>query len=338
MNFEMDRKIAERIVKELNITKADFEKRKQFLQIKEDDIQRIHSLRQSMKKVPTAIFDRFYNHLMAFDETREYFKGQEVINHLKQKQMKYFEELLSGNYDWAYLLSRLSVGYTHVQLNIVPLWYIGAYTQYIEEIRRVVKEYSEDEEETMKSLLKVMMLDIVLTLESYHYTKYKLQEELKRLAVTDDLTGIFNRRKLEEVMQYEMDLSVRQKKPLSMLMIDIDHFKNVNDQHGHDVGDDVLVSLAKLMNESLRGTDYLIRFGGEEFIIFLPGASLSTTKDIAERLRQKVEHHIFEIVGRITVSIGVAEYMKSDNKDGFLKRADEKLYQAKEGGRNQVRW
>lgn len=336
--IKMDKAIAEQIVQELNITDEDFEQRKQFLQIGKDDLQRIRDLRKSMNEIPTKIFDQFYNHLMEFRETKDYFQDQRVIDRLKHKQLQYFEKLLSGQYDREYLLSRLSIGYTHVQLNIVPLWYIGAYSIYIDEIRKIVKKSAKDAQRTMRSLLKVILLDIVLTLESYHFVKYRLQEELKKLAVTDDLTGIFNRRKLEEVLQYEMDRSIRQKTYLSMLMIDIDHFKKVNDLHGHDVGDDVLMSLAKLMNGGLRETDYLIRYGGEEFIICLPGTSLEIATTVAERLRKKVEDHPFRTVGYITVSIGVAGYDRADNKDTLLKRADEKLYEAKKEGRNQVRW
>jgi diguanylate cyclase (GGDEF)-like protein len=322
----MDRAIAEQIVQDLNIANEDFEQRKRFLEIGKDDLERIRDLRKYMGAIPTGIFDRFYNHLMAFSETKDYFQDREMIERLKHKHLLYFEKLLSGKYDREYLLSRLSVGYTHVQLNIVPLWYIGAYSIYIDEIRKIAKESAKDAEETMQSLLKVILLEIVLTLESYHYVKYKLQEELKKLAVTDDLTGIFNRRKLEEVMQYEMDRSTRQNKPLSLLMIDIDHFKKVNDLHGHDVGDYVLTSIAKLMNDGLRKTDYLIRYGGEEFIIYLPDTSLKIAATVAERLRKNVESHTFYPVGRITISIGVVRYDRADTKDTFLKRADEKLY------------
>ena len=334
----MNPEIAKKIVSKLNITPEDFEKRKQFLQIQEEDIQRIREFRKYIKKVPESIFDAFYNHLMKFRETKEYFKDQQQIKRLKHKQLKYFEELFSGNYDWEYLMTRLNVGYVHVQLNIVPLWYIGAYNRYMDEIRILVREHAIDETETMRSILKVVMLDIVLTLESYHYSKFMLQEELKRQVVMDDLTGIFNRRKLDEVMQYEIIHSINHESPFSMLMVDIDLFKKINDLHGHNVGDEVLVSLAGLVNEGMRKTDYLIRFGGDEFIVFLPDTPLETACKIAERLRIKVENHIFEKVGHITISIGVAMYLKSDNKDTFLKKADEKLYEAKREGRNLVRW
>lgn len=333
----MERSIAESIVKQLNITEKDFEKRKKFLQIEPRDIELIRNLHKALGKVPESIYDGFYEHLMAFEKTRAYFSDEKMIARLKKKQLAYFEELLSGTYDWNYLLSRLSIGYTHVQLDIVPLWYIGAYNRYIEEIRKVVRErLDKNREETMRSLLKVMMLDMVLTLESYHYTKYKLQQKLERMTVTDDLTGTYNRRKLEEVLQKEMDRSARSGNPLTMLMTDIDHFKSVNDTYGHDVGDAVLVALAALLGQRLRETDTLIRFGGEEFIILIPGVTIARAMIIAERLRQAIEDYSFETVGRITVSIGVAEHIPNDNRDSFIKRADEKLYEAKQKGRNRV--
>jgi len=112
----------------------------------------------------------------------------------------------------------------------------------------------------------------------------------------------------------------------------------VNDVYGRDVGDEVLASLAKLISKGLRKTDYFFRFGGEEFVIFLPDTSIAVAKKIAKRIITEVRNHSFDRAGRITVSIGVAEYKKSDNKDLFLKRADEKLYEAKNAGRNRVRW
>lgn len=333
----MDKSIAGSIVKELQITAEDFEQRKKFLQIEPRDIQLIRKFHRSLGKIPESIFNGFYEHLMAFEETRAYFTDEKVLERLKQKQLAYFEALLSGTYDWDYLLSRLNIGYIHVQLNIVPLWYIGAYNRYIEEIHKIVWEtIDEHREETMRSLLKVVMLDMVLTLESYHYTKYKLQEKLEQMTITDDLTGTYNRRKLEEVLQHEMDRSTRDGHPLTMLMIDIDHFKTINDNYGHDIGDAVLIAMARLLDRHLRETDTLVRFGGEEFIILLPGSTIDIALVVAERLRQAVAENTFEKAGRVTASFGIAQHSPGDNRDSFIKRADEKLYEAKKGGRNRV--
>ncbi len=332
----MDRKIAKRIARHLNITAENFERRKAFLGIEAEDIRRIKAFRALLPGTPPELFDSFYDHLMAFHETRSYFKGDEVLVRLKKKQMAYFDQLFSGNYDMDYMLSRLQVGYVHVQLNIVPLWYIGAYNKYMQGIKLLVDEHAEEKELTYKSIVKVIMMEIVLTLESFHYTKYRLQEELKRMAITDDLTGVFNRRKLEEVMNLEMDRANRTGQDLSVLMVDIDHFKAVNDTHGHQAGDDVLIEITKLSKNSLRESDYVIRYGGEEFLVCMPETSLEEAAQIAERLRRVVAEHTFDTVGHITISIGVSGYDKGESQETFIKRADQKLYDAKQSGRNRV--
>ena len=130
-----------------------------------------------------------------------------TIERLKGKQLEYFDRMLAGNYDMDYLMSRLEVGWRHTELGIVPLWYIGAYGKYLDELKRLVEENSEEPEEVFESLFKVMLLDMTVTLEAYHYGKYRLQEELKQAVVTDELTGVFNRRKFDEVVGFEMERS-----------------------------------------------------------------------------------------------------------------------------------
>ncbi|WP_339132824.1 MAG: diguanylate cyclase [Candidatus Electrothrix sp. GW3-4] len=334
----MNRKTAERIAKELNITPEDFERRKEFLGIGPEDIRRIKAFRALIPELPVDLFDAFYQHLLEFDDLQIYFKDKETVQRLKEKQLAHFEQLFSGEYDQEYMLSRLHVGYTHVALNIEPLWYIGAFNKYLQEIKRLVDAYAEDKSETFQSITKMIMLEIVITMESYHYTKYKLQEELKQIAITDDLTGVFNRRKLEDVMCYEMDLAQRKKHALSILMLDIDHFKQVNDTYGHQAGDAVLVETARLIQHCLRTSDYVIRYGGEEFLACLPKTSLQAAADIADRLRRQIAEQTFSAVGRITVSIGIAEYTYGENREAYIRRADEQLYAAKQGGRNRVCW
>ena len=327
---------AERIAEDLNITDENFERRKAFLDIGPDDIQRIKALRKKMPGNPDELFDMFYEHLMSFDEIRVYFKDKEMLSRLKRKQLAYFEQLFSGEYGKEYLLSRLQVGYVHVELNIVPLWYIGAFSRYLKGIKQLVDDYAENKPETFDSILKVIMLEMVLTMESYHYTKYKLQEELKQIAITDDLTGAFNRRKLNEVLRYEMDRAKRRRDTLSILILDIDHFKNVNDTYGHQVGDAVLVEMTKVIRDCLRDSDYVIRYGGEEFLACLPKTPSHTAVKVADRLRSIIAEHEFDAVGHITASIGIAEYDYGESQDAYISRADQRLYEAKQAGRNRV--
>lgn len=177
------------------------------------------------------------------------------------------------------------------------------------------------------------------TLDELQLTNQELQKtmvELDRLASTDKLTGAWNRRRLEEAVFNEMDRLKRYDHPLSMLIIDIDLFKKVNDYHGHAVGDQVLAILAAVVQSTYRAIDSLTRWGGEEFVVLCPNTTLSTSAMLAERLRERIAQAVFPAVKNITVSIGVAECMSGETWEQWFKRADDALYRAKACGRNQV--
>ncbi|HEY5719240.1 MAG TPA: diguanylate cyclase, partial [Gammaproteobacteria bacterium] len=165
----------------------------------------------------------------------------------------------------------------------------------------------------------------------------RLEERLRRLSTTDGLTGLFNRRYLDETLAHELERSQRYQVPLSILMFDVDHFKRFNDDYGHDQGDRVLQAIAQAMQELLRKVDVPCRYGGEEFLAILPGTTLSGSIIVAERLRHTVE--MLEVDGlKVTISIGVAATpeIQAEGIDGFIEAADQALYQAKRAGRNQV--
>lgn len=162
------------------------------------------------------------------------------------------------------------------------------------------------------------------------------EEMLKEQATTDTLTGIANRRKLYAMLSSEIRRAGRYKLPLSAMMLDIDHFKRVNDMLGHLVGDDVLVNLVSLISGMIREQDIFARWGGEEFIILVPNRDIKDTRQFAEKLRKAVELHAFPTAGSLTCSFGVAEYQQNESIEGFFKRVDEALYRAKENGRNRV--
>lgn len=177
------------------------------------------------------------------------------------------------------------------------------------------------------------------SLEHLQRTNHELQKnlvELSRLASTDKLTGAWNRRRLEEALANEMDRLKRYNHPFSVLILDIDFFKKVNDEHGHAVGDQVLVTLANVVKSTLRTTDSLTRLGGEEFVVLCPNATLTTVTTLAERLRQLVARAEFPGVKHVTVSIGVAQCRVAETWEDLFKRADKALYLAKAYGRNQV--
>lgn len=168
---------------------------------------------------------------------------------------------------------------------------------------------------------------------------------LERDAATDPLTGMFNRRYMSCRLTEEVANANRYGLPLSVLMLDIDHFKQINDQHGHQAGDEMLVALGKIIAEELRESDVLTRYGGEEFLIIATHTPLLAATNIAERVRKRIESHDFDIpkaLGgmraiRMTVSIGVATIdAVTTERDALVHAADENLFQAKREGRNRV--
>ena len=168
----------------------------------------------------------------------------------------------------------------------------------------------------------------------------KLQEEVKELARHDVLTGAYNRRALDEFSAKELARSRRNGTPLSFLMLDIDHFKQLNDRYGHRIGDVVLVTVSETAEGTLRPTDVWCRYGGEEFVAMLPDTSGEQAKRLAERLRQEIESRVVTIDAvhvTCTVSIGVAEWRLTDETpDLSIDAADKALYRAKQAGRNCV--
>ncbi len=170
----------------------------------------------------------------------------------------------------------------------------------------------------------------------------KTEDKLRYLSTHDTLTGLCNRKLLEQRLEKDVQRAERYKHPLSIFLIDIDHFKHVNDTHGHQAGDIVLQGFANLANKVIRQTDYAARYGGEEFIIALPETPLFQAERLAERLRLEVAEHLFKISDNkkinITISIGLADYPNSASSlHELIKVSDAAMYKAKQSGRNQVK-
>lgn len=171
-------------------------------------------------------------------------------------------------------------------------------------------------------------------------TEVLYHEEIYKMTITDGLTQVANKRYLLEFLDREIARAIRFARALSLLMMDLDHFKRVNDTYGHLAGDYVLKETANLLNKLVRKEELLARYGGEEFVVVLPETGLTTACTIGEKARRMVEQHSFEFAGvkiPVTISIGAAELspMTAYPLD-FLNAADKKLYEAKDTGRNRV--
>lgn len=170
--------------------------------------------------------------------------------------------------------------------------------------------------------------------------RHKLAE-LSNLVRTDTLTGIANYRYFVQALEQEIERTQRSGQPTSLIMLDIDFFKKVNDQWGHEIGNQALIHLSRLLQKIVRKLDIPCRYGGEEFAIILPDTNLSACLPVAERIREGIEKSPLDVAGqplRMTVSLGIATYTDKQETtvEALVKQADDYLYQAKENGRNQV--
>ena len=166
-------------------------------------------------------------------------------------------------------------------------------------------------------------------------------EKIKELAVTDELTGVWNRRRMMQALEQHRAMAERGGYGFAICFIDLDHFKQVNDRYGHHVGDLVLQATARTLRAGLREIDDFARFGGEEFVAVLFQATLETSRKVAERLRRRVEQLDLQEVAPglvVTISLGMAAYRPGEAMDDLLRRADQAQYRAKSQGRNQVVW
>ena len=224
----------------------------------------------------------------------------------------------------------------------------------LEEKEKTVKEAKNNiEDKTLKGILSGIVEELQFIRKQNEELKKKLEEsnsQIKRLseelertrkqASVDFLTQVANRASFDRALSDMVKDFYRRNYPFALLMIDIDHFKKINDTYGHQAGDYVLRELAKLIKEQLRARDIIARYGGEEFVVILPGVTFGQAVNIAERIRKSVEKHLFRWWDKtipVTISIGVAVMRDGLDEFSIVEKADKALYLAKKSGRNQVK-
>ena len=185
----------------------------------------------------------------------------------------------------------------------------------------------------------VVRLKRVLRERALIAQRRQMEEQLREMTITDDLTKLYNMRHFYSQLQLEMDRALRYKGSLSLLLLDLDGFKQYNDTYGHPEGDQVLIKLGEVIRECLRKSDTAYRYGGDEFMVVLPETRGDEARNVAERIRTSFAsvnpHHISGGNVDVTLSVGVAEYQPGEDLSGFITRADQTMYQAKREGGNQ---
>ncbi len=191
----------------------------------------------------------------------------------------------------------------------------------------------------------IIYMIIVIVLSSYSSfqwnvikrKQYLSDKELIKLTITDALTGIFNRKKFDEELEKWIQYASRYQTNISLIILDLDNFKTINDNFGHLIGDKIILDMVNLIKSIIRQTDVFARWGGEEFTILLPHTQIDEAMELAERLREAIEGYSFNNVDEVTCSFGVASLLPDDDAHSLLHRADLLLYQAKKDGKNMVR-
>lgn len=197
--------------------------------------------------------------------------------------------------------------------------------------QRQLAEKANEEKDLLNKQLERIQAELLLKQQEL----LRLNADLEALSVTDTLTGLFNRRYYDKELDAKIANFQRTAQKFSLILIDIDFFKSINDTHGHDTGDGVLKAMSRQLQKNIREIDTLARIGGEEFAIILPNCDVDATVIAAERQRKAIEN-MPEIPFKITASFGVTAILPGDNKTTIYQRADNALYQSKENGRNKV--
>lgn len=297
-----------------------------------------------------TLVEAFYDWLQTIQAAQALLHNKGQIKQLKKTQTQYLLEL-GINFDQAdYFESRLRVGQAHVWVGLSLSLYHCAFRRLGELILDSIDSQREDAQALTTFVHKIIALDMSLAIETYHLTHVQtLQESLNRskhqqeflreAAATDSLTGLPNRETIIDELHKALLEPQRKDRPIIAIMADVDHFKQINDTHGHLIGDKVLIEITHRIRSALRDFDQLGRYGGEEFLLILNGAKLSTAQKVSERIRQHVQQQPINIEGlevQSTISLGIAAAKTSESAESLMERADKALYAAKHAGRNCV--
>jgi diguanylate cyclase (GGDEF)-like protein len=302
-----------------------------------------------------GIVEDFYGALERVPEFQALVQGRGQINHLKMTQRNYLLSMGQAFDTPDYFESRLRVGAAHeragVSLSLYQSFYCQLQNMLITLIPDEIRQTPDAFEELARFIVKITSLDMSLAIDAYHGARvHDLEdsitlcraesETLRRSLRFDTVTRVHSRDYVVRALAEKMNIAQAGGEPLSVVMADLDHFKEINDTHGHIVGDQVLHDVATRMVSAARSTDIVGRYGGEEFLIIFEGAARDVARDLAERIRIRVLADPFNENSEqlfLTVSLGVAEARPGEGVESLIERADRALYEAKAAGRNRVR-
>jgi diguanylate cyclase (GGDEF)-like protein len=304
------------------------------------------------REAAAAIMDRFYRQVLQHEQADELLSSFD-IDHLKERQVQFLTDFGMWFEDAGYFEHRASLGVVHARVGVPLSLLLAAFGLLQSLILEAVLERIEGREERAlltDLVVKLTSLDIALTTEVYHRARIQdmdrslknlehQQQYLRQQLEQDALTGVSSRTSLLRELKTAIGRAAKTGQPLVVVMADLDHFKAINDQHGHLVGDQVLKDVAARVKSALREFDLVGRYGGEEFVVLLENTSLHTANQVAERIRRRIANepvHLGSADVDVTISQGLALCKEDDTVQSLLRRADRAMYRAKSAGRNCV--
>ncbi|HHM2297740.1 TPA: GGDEF domain-containing protein [Legionella anisa] len=235
-----------------------------------------------------------------------------------------------------YYCPYFDIGYSQLDIFTASFYLLGLF--FICDNYGLIQEEQKEYLENLNAHLEDTVRMRTQELEEANKALEHEKQALKHLSYTDQLTGLYNRHKVQELFEFERSQVLRYKTNLSVILMDLDFFKDVNDKYGHPAGDVVLKEIAHILQSTLRSSDIVSRWGGEEFLIITPKAELNEAVKVADNLRQKIKTTTFSYINKMTASFGVTTFKEDDNLEQLFQRADHALYLAKDDGKDNVKF
>lgn len=353
------KKTEKTLLEQMQISDLEISKRKELLGLKPKVLSLLTDINVVIHQHIDSIVEEFYERQTEVDEISLLIGDADTLRRLRTAQRHYVLDLFSGSYDAEYVNNRLRIGMVHKRIGVEPKLYLSAVQTLKEVISSTLSVVLNDRvvlDRTLDALDKLMYFDTTLVFDTYidslvseietekkrteayaRSLEEKVAErtrQLEELARIDPLTGVYNRRAMQELLNRELRSARRRQSVISVIYLDVDKFKQINDTLGHIAGDEVLQVLGKILREQLREIDIPCRFGGDEFCVILPDCSV-------EHAQEKAHEILSSFVVKypdLSLSIGIAETGPEEYMDEqeLLLAADKKMYEAKNEGGDQV--
>lgn len=338
------------LLEQMRITAEEIEYRKSLLSLTAKELQLLASIKPKIAQVLDNLVGEFYEHQTAITEIALLIGDADTLARLQSAQRRYLLDLFNGNYDIEYVNNRLRIGLVHKRIGVEPKLYLAAIHTLKSMLFQIIRQQVTNEveyEKVLQALEKLFMFDITLVVETYvrsliseiSASKAKVEQyaamleqrtqQLEELSRTDALTGLLNVRHLSEVLSATLRAAQRRSEPVTVVYIDVDNFKQINDGQGHIRGDEVLRTLAYAIKQAGRQEDHCFRCGGDEFCIILPNCTEAQAREgYVPRLLQYIQ----QVDDSFSISIGFKQSDSHDayiNADNLLKEADDCMYLVK---------